>query len=164
MTTRSIWTGPVTSLCSLSGLSLPSRPHSLILLEPFPNKTRNISLLPTQTVSAKQGPLPGQVAVSRHRTVTPDPGLVNLECFMEASRSAGALPLPPSQCWGDIICEQSLIQGESVLNPKAPGQMLHIYKKKKKMFSPMLICVNNIGKHLLQKFEHSKLEYICVCS
>ena len=44
-----------------------------------------------QTVSAKQGPLPGQVAVCRHRTVTPNPVLVNLESFMETSLSAGAL-------------------------------------------------------------------------
>ena len=55
------------------------------------NKTRNLSLLPSQNVSAKQGPLPGQVAVRRHRTVTPNPVLVNPESFMEASRSTGAL-------------------------------------------------------------------------
>ena len=50
-----------------------------------------ISLLQAQTVSAKQGPLPGQVAVCRHRTITHNPVLVNPESFMEASRSAGAL-------------------------------------------------------------------------
>ena len=47
-------------------------------------------MLPAQTVPAKQGPLPGQVAVCRHRTVTPNPVLVNPESFMEASQSAGA--------------------------------------------------------------------------
>ena len=60
-------------------------------VRPFPNKTRNLSLLPAKTVSAKQGPLPGQVAVCRHRTVTPNPVLVNPESFMETSWSAGAL-------------------------------------------------------------------------
>ena len=32
-TAKSIWTGPGTSLCSLSSLSLPRRPHSLFLLD-----------------------------------------------------------------------------------------------------------------------------------
>ena len=41
--------------------SLPIRPHSLFLLDPFPNENRNLSLLSAQTVSAKKGPLPGQV-------------------------------------------------------------------------------------------------------
>ena len=68
-TAQSIRTGPGSSLCSLSGLSLPSRHNSLFLLEPFPNKTRNLSLLLVQTVPAKQGPLPGQVAVCRHKPV-----------------------------------------------------------------------------------------------
>ena len=90
-TAQSIRTGLGTSLCSLSGLSLPSRPNSLFLLEPFTNKTRNLCLLPAQTVSAKHGPLPGQVVVCRHRTVTPNPDLVNPESFMETSRSAGDL-------------------------------------------------------------------------
>ena len=66
-------------------------PHSLFLYKQFPNKSRNLSLLPAKTVSDKQGPLHGQVAVSRHRTFTPDPGLVNPESFMEDSRSAGVL-------------------------------------------------------------------------
>ena len=88
---QSFQTGPETSLCSLSGLSLLSRPHSLFLLEPFPNQTRTLSLLPAHTVSGKQGPLPGQVPVFKHRTVTPNPGLVNPESFMVASQSAGAL-------------------------------------------------------------------------
>ena len=57
----------------------------------FPNKTRNIFLLPAHNVSARQGPLPGHLAQSRHRTVTPDPGLLNPEYIMEPSRSAGAL-------------------------------------------------------------------------
>ena len=90
---QSIRTGSGTSLCSLSRLSLPSTPHSLFLYKPFRNKTMNLSLLPAQTVSAKQGPLPGQVGVCRHRTVTPNPVLVNPESFMEASQSAGALSL-----------------------------------------------------------------------
>ena len=47
------------------------------------NKTRNLSLFPAQTLFAKQGPLPGQVAVWIHRTVSPNPGLVNPESFME---------------------------------------------------------------------------------
>ena len=51
----------------------------------------NLSLLPAHTVSARQGPLPGQKAQCRYKTVTPDPGLVNPESFMEASQSAGAL-------------------------------------------------------------------------
>ena len=42
-------------------------------------------------LSAKQWPLPRQLAQCRHRTVRPDPGLLNPESFMEASRSAGAL-------------------------------------------------------------------------
>ena len=67
-------------------LSLPSRPHSL-----FPEKTRILSLLPVTTVSARQGPLPGHLSQCRHRTVTPDPGLVSPESFMEGSWSAGAL-------------------------------------------------------------------------
>ena len=33
-------------------------------------KTRNPSLLPVNTVSARKGPLPGQFAQCRHRTVT----------------------------------------------------------------------------------------------
>ena len=86
-----IETRPRTSLCSLSGLSLPSRPHSLFLFKPLQDKTRNTSLLPALTVSAKQGPLPGQVAVWRHRTAPPNPGLVNPESFMETSRFTGAL-------------------------------------------------------------------------
>ena len=55
------------------------------------NKTRNLSLLPAQTVFAKQGPLPDQVAVWIHWTVSPNPGLVNPESFMETSWSARAL-------------------------------------------------------------------------
>ena len=43
------------------------------------------------TVSARQGPLPGQLALCRHRTVTPGPGLVNPESFMEASPSTWAI-------------------------------------------------------------------------
>ena len=50
-----------------------------------------VSLLPAHSVSAKQGPLPGKVAVYRHGTVTPNPGLVILESFMEASQSFDAL-------------------------------------------------------------------------
>ena len=94
-TAQSIQTGPGTSLYSGSGLSVPSRPHSLFLLEPCSNKTRNLSLLLAQTVSAKQGPVPSQVAVRGHRIVTPNPGLVNLESFMEISQSAGALVWSP---------------------------------------------------------------------
>ena len=91
-TAQSIWTRLLrTSLCSLSGLSLPSRPHSLFLFQPLQHKNRNISLLPAQTVSAKEGPLPGKATVWRHRTVPPNPGLVNPESFTETSRSAGAL-------------------------------------------------------------------------
>ena len=60
-------------------------------VRPFPNKTRSLSLLPAQTVSAKQGPLPDPVAVCRHRTVTRNPVPANPESFMETSRSAGAL-------------------------------------------------------------------------
>ena len=44
-------------------LTIHKQDHSLFLLDPFPNKNKNLSLLPAQTVSAKQGPLPGQVAV-----------------------------------------------------------------------------------------------------
>ena len=80
-----------TSLYFLSGLSLLSRPHSLFLFEPFQHKTRILFLLLAQTVSAKQGPLPGQVAVWIHRTVTPNPGLLHPESVMETSRSARAL-------------------------------------------------------------------------
>ena len=57
---------------------------------PFPNKTRNLSLLPAHTVYWQE-PLPSQLAQCIHRTATPDPGLVNPESFMEASRFAGAL-------------------------------------------------------------------------
>ena len=84
---QSIQTGPGTSLCSFTGPSLPSSPHSLFLLEPFQHQTRNLNLLPAQTVSS----LPGLVAEWRHMTVTPNPGLVNPESFVETSRSAGAL-------------------------------------------------------------------------
>ena len=87
---QSIHTGPGASLCSCSGLSLPSRPHSLSLLT-IPKQDQESLSAPCHTVSARQGPLPGQLAQCRHRTVTPDPGLVNPESFMEASRSAGAL-------------------------------------------------------------------------
>ena len=48
-------------------------------------------MLLAQTVSAKQGPLPCQVVVCRHRTVPPNPSLVNPQSFMEASQSPGAL-------------------------------------------------------------------------
>ena len=41
---------------------------------------------------AKQGPLPGQVAVCRNMTVKPNPVLVNPESVMEATWFAGALP------------------------------------------------------------------------
>ena len=58
---------------------------------PFLNKTKHMSLLLAQTVSARQGPLPGQVAQCRHRTVTPHPGHVNPESFMEVPGSL--LPL-----------------------------------------------------------------------
>ena len=78
------------SLLSLQTVSAQQAPLP-VPVKPFPNKTRNLSLLPDQTVSAKQGLLPGQVAVCRHRTVTPNPVLVNPESFMETSRSAGAL-------------------------------------------------------------------------
>ena len=91
-TAQSIQTKPRTSLCSLPGLYLPSGPHSLFLFEPFQHKTRNLCLLPAQTVYAKEGPLPGQVAVLRHRTVPPNSGLVNPESFMETSQYSGALP------------------------------------------------------------------------
>ena len=60
-------------------------------VRPFLNQTRNLSLLPAQTVSAMQWPLAVHVAVCRHRTVTPNPFLVNPESFMEASWFAGAL-------------------------------------------------------------------------
>ena len=79
----------------LSALSLdclcPARPTPCSCTKYSQKKTRNLSLLPAKTVAAKQGSLHGQVAVSRCRTVTPDPGLVNPESFMGASRSAGAL-------------------------------------------------------------------------
>ena len=48
-------------------------------------------MLPAPTVSAKQGPLPGQLMVWRQRNVTPNSGLVNPESVMETLRSAGAL-------------------------------------------------------------------------
>ena len=48
-------------------------------------------MLSAPTVSAKQGPLPGQVIVWRHRSVTPTSGLVNPESVMETLLSAGAL-------------------------------------------------------------------------
>ena len=92
-TAPSIQTRLGTSLCSLSRLSVHRRPKLPVPVRPFPNKTRNLSLLPFKTVSAMQGPFPGQVAVGRHRTVTPNPVLVNPESSMEASRSAGALVL-----------------------------------------------------------------------
>ena len=93
--------------CSIN----PNRTRILFLLSlwtvsaqqtPLPVPVRTIpkqdqessSLLPAHTVSAKQGLLPVQVAVCRHRTVTPNPGLVTSESFMEASGSAGALIKP----------------------------------------------------------------------
>ena len=45
------------------------------------------------------------MAQRRHRTVTPDPGLVNPESFIEASRSTEALRYSPSVA--DIIVSYS---------------------------------------------------------
>ena len=86
------------------------------------NKTRNLSLLSLWTVSAQQAPLlvpvrtilkqdqeslaaPGPDCLCHAeasswsdgsvQTVTPNPGLMNPETFMEDSRSAGALVSPP---------------------------------------------------------------------
>ena len=56
-----------------------------------PNKTRHLSLLPAQTVSARQETRPGQMAQCRHRTGSSDPGLVNPEYFMEVSGSVHPL-------------------------------------------------------------------------
>ena len=83
---------------NFSLLSAQQAPLS-VPVRPFPKKSRNLSLLPAQTVSAKQGPLPGQVVVCRHRTVTPNPVLVNPESFMESSRSAGALVKALVKAW-----------------------------------------------------------------
>ena len=64
---------------------------------PLPVPVRTIttqdqeSLSAHGSVSAKQEPLPGKAAVWRHRTVPPNPGLVNPEYFTETSRSPGAL-------------------------------------------------------------------------
>ena len=55
------------------------------------SRTRPGTYLRPHSISARQGPLPGQLVQCRHRTVTPDPGLPYPESFMEASRSAGAL-------------------------------------------------------------------------
>ena len=61
-------------------------PHCII------SKQDQVSLsVPAKTVSAKKAPLPGQVAVCRHRTAKHNPNLVNPESFIEASLSAGAL-------------------------------------------------------------------------
>ena len=49
----------------------------------FPNKNRNLSLLPHWTVSIRQGTRPGQVFPYRDRTMTPIPGLAIPESFME---------------------------------------------------------------------------------
>ena len=78
------------SLLSLWTVSAQQVPLP-VPVQTIPHKTRNLSLLPAQTVSAKQGPLPGQVAVWRHRTVTPNPGLLNPDSVMKTLRSAGAL-------------------------------------------------------------------------
>ena len=42
-------------------------------------------------IIVKPGPIHGQVAVCRHRTVTPNPGLVNPVSFIEASLFARSL-------------------------------------------------------------------------
>ena len=61
--------------------------------KPFTYRTRNPSLLPDNTVSARQWPLPSQSAQCTRRIVVLDPGLVNIDSFMEPSRSAGVLNL-----------------------------------------------------------------------
>ena len=48
-------------------------------------------MLPANTLSARPWALPGQLAKCRHRTVTPDPGILNPESVMEPSRFAGSL-------------------------------------------------------------------------
>ena len=54
-TAQSIWMWPRTSLFSLSGLSLLSRPHFLFPFKLFQHKTSNLSLLPAQTVLPSKG-------------------------------------------------------------------------------------------------------------
>ena len=75
---------------SWSCLINPARPTPCSWY-PFQNKTRNLFLLPAQTVSAKQGLLHGQVALCRHRTVTPNPALANPKTFINAPLSVGSL-------------------------------------------------------------------------
>ena len=53
----------------------------------FPNKTRNLSLLPLWTVSARQGPHPGRVFPYRHRTMTLNPVVAIPGSFMEIPES-----------------------------------------------------------------------------
>ena len=63
----------------------------LPVLDNYSQTRPGISLCTLPILSTRQGPLPGQLAHWRHRTVTYDPGLVNPEFFLEASQSAGAL-------------------------------------------------------------------------
>ena len=76
--------GPGTSLCSGFGLSLPGMPHFLFQLT-IPKQEQESLCDPCPYCVCQAQPLPDQLAQSRHRTVTSDPGLVNPESFMEAS-------------------------------------------------------------------------------
>ena len=53
---------------SISAL-LPAGPTPCSCLNHSQKKNRNLSLLTAKTAYAKQGPIPGQVAVCRHRTI-----------------------------------------------------------------------------------------------
>ena len=68
----------------------PAEPLSLFLLS-IPKQDQESLSSPYSYCLCQAGLLPGQLALCRHRTVTLNPGLVNLESFMETSRSAGAL-------------------------------------------------------------------------
>ena len=64
----------------------PGRVHNKVMFPSktrnlFQNKTRNLSLLSTDTVSAKRELLPSQLAVCRHKTVTPNPAILLVQLF-----------------------------------------------------------------------------------
>ena len=50
-------------------------------------------MLTLWSVSARRGPLSGQIAPSSQRTITPDPIRAYPESFMEGYQSVGALDL-----------------------------------------------------------------------
>ena len=94
---QSIQTGPGTSPCSSSGLYLPSRPHFLFL-QPIPKQNQESVSAPCPCCPCQAGASSwsvGTIKTQNCYSVTPDPGLVNHDYFMEASQSAGALYYNP---------------------------------------------------------------------